>query len=433
MVDVTVRKRFRKNGETMYEYRFEIATVDGKRQWKTKCGFKTATEARKAGRMDLQTYENAGRFITKDRMSVSDYFAYWISADCEIDLKPTTIMGYRKTIENLILPKLGSFRLKSLTREILQAFLLELYDAGYSQNTLVKVKAILSKSMNYAVDHHYIPYSPAVRVKSPKNRRPKIPTRKAPHYFIKPDIIEKIFKRFPERHPSHIPLKLGYECGLRIGEAFALCWEDIDFENKVIRINRQVQWLQDKERTLVDKLAKNGSADCGNGCWYFAPPKYDSYRIVEISDELAELLLREKVRQTKAMDYYNIYYTNYDVEQQFTFDGKEPKYPVIMNKLCKDGEGYPIHLVCIRDNGTYISPRTMQNVNRCIRKEISEEFDFHSLRKTHATMLAELGVNQKYIQTRLGHTNLEMTFDVYECTTDLMRQQGREVLNTIYT
>lgn len=185
MVDVTVRKRFRKNGETIYEYRFEIATVDGKRQWKTKCGFKTATEARKAGRMDLQTYENAGRVIAKDKMSVSDYFAYWISADCEIDLKPTTIMGYRKTIENLILPKLGSYRLKSLTREILQAFLLELYDAGYSQNTLVKVKAILSKSMNYAVDHHYIPYSPAVRLKSPKNRRPKVPTRTAPHYFIK--------------------------------------------------------------------------------------------------------------------------------------------------------------------------------------------------------------------------------------------------------
>ncbi len=172
LASITVRKRFRKNGETMYEYRFEIATVDGKRQWKTKCGFKTATEARKAGRLDLQTYENAGRVIAKDKMSVSDYFAYWISADCEIDLKPTTIMGYRKTIENLILPKLGSYRLKSLTREILQAFLLELYDAGYSQNTLVKVKAILSKSMNYAVDHHYIPYSPAVRLKSPKNRRP---------------------------------------------------------------------------------------------------------------------------------------------------------------------------------------------------------------------------------------------------------------------
>ncbi len=432
MVDITVRKRYRKNGQTMYEYRFEIANIDGKRQWKTKCGFKTATEARKAGRLELQSYENAGCIIAKDRMSVADYFDYWLKADCEIDLKPTTIMGYRKTIENLIIPKLGSYRLKSLSREILQTFLLELFDAGYSPNTLVKIRAILSKSMNYAVDHHYLVYSPAIRLKTPKNRRPKIPTRTAPHYFIKPKIMEQIFERFPERHPSHIPLKLGYECGIRIGEVFALCWEDIDLKNKVIYINRQVQWLQDKERSLVDKLSQNGSSECGKGCWYFAPPKYDSYRKVEISDELADLLFREKARQCRAAEYYGSYYVQYDVEEPFSFNGQQPKYPIVMNKLCTGGEGYPIHLVCIRENGTFISPRTMQHVTVSIKKEITKEFDFHSLRKTHASMLAELGVNQKYIQTRLGHTNLETTFDVYECTTDLMREQGRLVLNKIF-
>lgn len=111
----------------------------------------------------------------------------------------------------------------------------------------------------------------------------------------------------------------------------------------------------------------------------------------------------------------------------------------LSEKYQPEAVNYGIQTFADIDDGTItpdnrdLSPRTMQNVNRCIRKEISEEFDFHSLRKTHATMLAELGVNQKYIQTRLGHTNLEMTFDVYECTTDLMRQQGREVLNTIYT
>ena len=72
------------------------------------------------------------------------------------------------------------------------------------------------------------------------------------------------------------------------------------------------------------------------------------------------------------MEYYSVYYTFYDVEHPFTHDGKKPEYPVIMNKLCKDGNGYPIHLVCVRDNGTYISPRTMQNVNRQSLINISE-------------------------------------------------------------
>lgn len=432
MVDITVRKRYRKNGQTMYEYRFEIATIDGKRQWKTKCGFKTATEARKAGRLELQSYENSGCVIAKDRMSVSDYLDYWLVADCTIDLKETTVTGYKKSVENLIKPKLGVFRLKSLTREILQAFLIELFDAGYSPNTLVKIRSILSKSMNYAVDHHYIVYSPAVRLKIPKNRRPKVSTRIAPHYFIKSEIIEKIFKRFPERHPSHIPLKLGYECGLRIGEAFALCWEDIDFKNKVLHINRQVQWLQDKERSLVDKISENGSSKCGKGCWYFTPPKCDSYRTIEISDELAELLFKEQARQSRAMEYYGNYYTNYDVEEPLIFNGQEPKYPSVMNKLSTSGEGYPIHLICVRENGTFISPRTMQHTTACIKKEITDNFDYHSLRKTHASMLAELKVNQKYIQTRLGHSDLETTINVYECTTDLMRIEGRMVLNKLF-
>ncbi|MCM1440171.1 MAG: tyrosine-type recombinase/integrase [Roseburia sp.] len=183
---------------------------------------------------------------------------------------------------------------------------------------------------------------------------------------------------------------------------------------------------------MVDKIEKNGSAECGKGCWYFAPPKYDSYRTIEISDKLAELLFKEQARQCRAMEYYGIYYTQYYVEEAFTFDGKEPEYPFIMNRLCKGGNGYPIHLICIRDNGTFISPRTMQHVTRQVKKEITDKFDFHSLRKTHASMLAELGVNQKYIQTRLGHTNLDTTVEIYECTTDLMRQEGRAVLNKIF-
>lgn len=43
MVDVTIRKRYRNSG-IVYEYRFEIASVDGKRQWQTKSGFKTVAE-----------------------------------------------------------------------------------------------------------------------------------------------------------------------------------------------------------------------------------------------------------------------------------------------------------------------------------------------------------------------------------------------------
>ncbi len=55
MIDLCIRKRFTTKG-TVYEYRFEIAMVNGKRKWKTKSGFKTVTEARKAGKSAMMQY-----------------------------------------------------------------------------------------------------------------------------------------------------------------------------------------------------------------------------------------------------------------------------------------------------------------------------------------------------------------------------------------
>ena len=62
-----------------------------------------------------------------------------------------------------------------------------------------------------------------------------------------------------------------------------------------------------------------------------------------------------------------------------------------------------------------------------------EKFDFHSLRHTHATMLAEVGADQKYIQTRLGHKDVKLTISVYEHTTVGMRDGGRKILSELFS
>lgn len=431
MVELSIRKRQRKTG-TVYEYRFEIATVDGKRKWETKCGFKTKADALKAGNAALSHYENFGNVIEKDEISFADYLDYWVENDCMIDLKPNTIGNYKKKVENTLKPKLGRYKLKSITREVLQAFLTDMFDQGYAHNTLTVLKGLLSKSLNYAEDHHFIARSPAVRLKIPKHLKPKVKTRTNPHHLIPQAAVEEIYERFPERTSQYIPLKLGYECGMRLGEAYGLCWEDIDFKNKVLNINRQVQWMEDRQREQIDKIEKNGSSECGNGYWYFCPPKYNSYRTIELSDSLIELLMRKKERQKKAKTYYAEYYTKYYSEESLIFTGQEPENPISVNRISNDDKGFPIHLVCSREDGTFITPRTMQHASRVIKRDIFSKFDFHSLRVTHASMLAENGVDPKYIQTRLGHANMKTTLKVYVRVTDLMRARGRECINELY-
>ncbi len=73
----------------------------------------------------------------------------------------------------------------------------------------------------------------------------------------------------------------------------------------------------------------------------------------------------------------------------------------------------------------------MQNTSIIIKK-IFKEFDSYSLRHTHASMLAEIGVEQKYIQPRLGHSDIKITIEVYEHTTDTMRSRGRKAINTLF-
>ena len=55
MADVLVKKRERKN-DTVWDYRFEVASIDGKRQWITKSGFKTKGAAKEAGKLAQKNY-----------------------------------------------------------------------------------------------------------------------------------------------------------------------------------------------------------------------------------------------------------------------------------------------------------------------------------------------------------------------------------------
>lgn len=60
------------------------------------------------------------------------------------------------------------------------------------------------------------------------------------------------------------------------------------------------------------------------------------------------------------------------------------------------------------------------------------EFDFHSLRHTHATMLAEANLPIKYVQNRLGHSKVEITMNVYQHLTDTISEKGTNMLNDMF-
>ena len=198
-------------------------------------------------------------------------------------------------------------------------------------------------------------------------------------------------------HPSHIPLQLGYRCGMRLGEVFGLTWEDIDFDNKTLNINKQVQMI--------------------NGHWTFTDPKYNSKRCIAIDETLCSLLIKEKNRAEKAKLYYDSYYSYIYVNDECQLNSKNGKI---------------VNMIMAREDGTYIQPRTLQNVGRIVHYKLNlPEWDFHSLRHTHTTMLIEAGVDPVTVQKRLGHKNIETTLGIYTSCTKKMEQNVASKLDEI--
>ena len=332
MGEIIVKSRTLKSGKVVYEYAFEIASVDGKRKRKTKCGFKTKKEAREAGKLAQQAYESIGQSIEPSSMSYADFLDQWIENDIKISCKAETVKGYEKKIRLYIKPNLGDYRLKAITKDNLQQFITKMFNEGFSPNTISSIRGLLSKSFSYAVDRHYIQVSPAVGLKTPKNLQPKKQTRQKPHVYIPQDKIKEIFERFPEGTSAYIPLMLGYHCGLRLGEIYALTWDDIDLQNKILSVNRQVQW-QSKARVKEDIERTNGTSE-SNGYWYFSEPKYKSYRIIDLDDELVEILRKEQEKQKRAEEYYAEYYKRYYSVNKLYYGGKAPGYIILpMNRI----------------------------------------------------------------------------------------------------
>ncbi len=408
MAQVTTRKR----GKT-WEYRFETASIDGKRKQTSKGGFRTKKEAQKAGAKALIEYDTSGKKFTPSSMSYADLLHEWFEKRCPLIYEQTTIDNYEKVIRIHLEPALGKYRISALDTVDFQNVINDKFKAGYALNRLSTFKNVMSLTMKYAKEMGYIKHNPMYEVKLPSKKVAKSNsnTRKKDRLPIPRDALARIFERFPEGNPSHVPMMISYKTGMRLGEVFALTWDDIDLENSTIDVNKQIQ-------------SKRGQGQ--NSIYYFKSCKYDSERTLPIDTELVHLLRRERLRQKENRLYYGEFYQRYYV-------GKDN----IINQI----SGQEIWFVTVRESGQYHQPRAMQHTSKIIQgkaltkgdeKPIWEDFDFHSLRHTHGTELAAAGVPAKEIQIRMGHKNIETTLNVYVHDTPDMQNHTRETLEKIY-
>lgn len=396
------RIRVEKRGN-YWQYIFEAVKIDDKRKRFSKGGFPTKSAAIDAGTQAKAEYDNSGFIINSTNLSISDYLNLWIEQYCKTNLKDTTTIAYEKKLRLYILPEIGHYKLNSITPLILQTLMTKCFNDGLSRNTLLCIKGILSSSFKYAIfPLHFIKTSPMEHINLPSSNL--IP-QKQPKTKVKDVITKKefdiIIQRFPFGTSQYIPLQLGYRCGLRLGEAFAIDMKnDFNEENKTLTINYQVQ---NKNKT-----------------WYLSYPKYNSKRVIDLDDQVFTAIKSKKEQIEKDKIYFGNLYTtlykdkNNNIVTDFT-DGC-----IEFNPLSRNSDG------------TYCQPRVMQHCGRIVHYQLNMlNWDFHSLRHTHTSNLLSAGADIKYVQERLGHKNIQTTLNIYAHITNEMRDKNKSILNLI--
>ena len=331
-------------------------------------GGTSRSEAEKAYRKFMIETDRSGKYFEPSEMLFGLFLEEWIEKYVVHYMKPNTIDSYTSTIKNHIIPKFGNFPLSEITTAVLQDWIIELKNT-YSKSTVKTIMSCLRSALRWAVaNRNYLSLNPMDNVKLPPYRSSFNKIK-----IFSNDDITAIFEKFPYGHQIHMPCTLAYYTGMRLGECLALLWDNIDMDNRTIRITG----------TIYDK----------NGIPKIMSTKTkSSTRTISFGSKLYNELKNHKVWQEK-------------------------------NRL-KYGSKYKLNnFVCTMKNGKPMTSNNIKYFNMWCRDTFGYG-SFHSFRHTHASLLLEHGLPLDYVSKRLGHSSIYTTANVYDTITDKREQEA---------
>ncbi|VXC52828.1 Prophage LambdaBa04, site-specific recombinase, phage integrase family protein [Bacillus sp. 349Y] len=365
----SIRKRGNK-----YSYTVDIGRdpVTGKRQQKTKSGFKTKKEAQAALAKMINEVES-GTYREKTKTTLLNFADDFFETQVKPNLRKATQYNYVRTMKLLEEHKIGHCDLSEVNAMHVQSFFKHLQDKGYGNGTIKVFLANLKTMLNKAFEWGLIGHNPAL-IKTPKAKKK---ADQAWTYETAMDFLEKV------KDDSHYLIYLlTLFTGLRRGEVLGIPEKNVDFNNEVIHITQQVAVVNGKAELTKDLKTSS------------------SYRTIEVPSFVLQEI-RNHIKEQK---------------KRFLAAGIPNKYGLLF----------------ITSNGGYIHPNNLNlYFRRAIEKYDMPRIPFHGLRHTHATILSEMGTNVHAISNRLGHSSPVITNEMYIHLSNKMNKQLLDHLDTM--
>jgi integrase len=319
-----------------------------------------------------------GLVIDGKSLKFSEFVDVWKRDYGSKELAPTTYKRYCRMLETRILPYFGHFYINKIRPTDIMKF----YDLLEKDTQLVRKKdnngsktkkplsgktilehhRLLRAMLHRAVYWQLIVSNPAERVQPPKAKKPK---RKSYDDEQTKILLENLEKLTVEDTKYKVAIILTIFTGVRLGELMGLEWQDVDFRNGIISINRSSQYLSDM------------------GVFTKVPKIESSIREIAIPEFIISLLEEYKLWYEEQKSLYGELWTNSD-------------------RLFVQADGKPMHPSSISKWFVkYVGTIGLPVIN------------FHGLRHTNASLLVAQNVDIAVVSARLGHAQISTTLDFY--------------------
>ena len=312
-------------------------------------------------------------------VTYSNWAAQWLTRKEQL-VKESTFSAYSNIVVNHLVPHFGRVGLQDITEERIQSFAFHLLRdgrldgaGGMCERSTRDIIVVLKNSLRDAMKLKLLP-SAEFEIQYPnKQDRFKIKV------IAKSEQQKLVQAVYLALSPRSVGIMLALYTGLRIGEVCGLKWSDIDFENKMLHVNRTVQRVYRK--TLDGK---------GKSQIIVGPPKTrSSRREIPISAILLPVLKRIAP----------------ETSDVFFLSGTEKCVEVRTYRTFFDD---------------FLKKNQLENIN------------FHALRHTFATRCIEAGGDCKTVSELLGHSSVNMTLNLYVHPQIEQKRRCVELLSEIF-
>ncbi len=320
------------------------------------------------------------------------------------DLRSTTMTNYVYTYDRYVRKGFGKRKIAEIRFSDVLSFYLALSERGLAVNTIDSVQCVIRPSFQMAVRDNVIRTNPTDGVMSELKKRMEGSTevRHALNYEEEREFLDYLDR--PENLRWKPLFTVMFGTGCRVGEIIGLRWEDVNYEENLIKIDHNVTYFP--------------RSDKGFKCEYRVdlPKTVAGIRTIPMVDKVREALISEKEYQDRTG-----------------------------SRCIMELDGMSGFIFCNR----YGRIQNHENINRVIKRIVDDHntreelnakregrkpfmiprFSCHVTRHTFCSRLCENETNVKVIQSVMGHKDIRTTLDIYAEVSEAKRQEVFKKLN----